>query len=518
MPSFQRLHIQTRLLGIFAAVLLSVAGINTFAYRTTQVNLQTDAWVNHTREVIAAVNSALTALVNMETGLRGFMVTGQDEFLEPYQAGQTAYRSHLDTLTSLTHDNPRQVERWNDIRRRAAVWEKDLAEKGIALRQEIAAGQATFDQLSTFVQTGGGKEMFDGIRAVFSAAVAEEEQLLATREAASDAAAHQLLQVMLWGTIGVVTASITVALLFARSLARPLEAITRTLEEGAASIASASSQVSSSSQSLAQGASEQAASLEETSASLEELSSMTKRNSDSAVQTKEMAAQTRTAAETGANDMDQMKAAMDAIKQSSGEIAKIVKTIDEIAFQTNILALNAAVEAARAGEAGMGFAVVAEEVRALAQRSAQAAKETAVRIEDSVAKSEQGVHISQQVAESLQVIVERARRMDTLVGEIATASHEQTQGIGQVNTAVSQMDRVTQSNAASAEETAASAEQLDSQAAALQDAVFRLCRIVGGKLAASERLPSYGIAPAAPLHRPKVSAANTAAPVGLVEV
>ncbi len=511
MQSFQRLHIQTRLLAIFAAVLLSVAGINAFAYRTTRLNLETDGWVNHTREVITTANSALTALVNMETGLRGFMVVGQDEFLEPYHAGQKAYRAHLDRLASLTADNPQQVERWNDIRQRAASWENNVGDKGIALRREIAAGQATFDQLSTFVQSGGGKQIFDGIRTVFSAAVAAEEQLLHARQAVSATAARRLLQVTLWGSLGVVTGGIALALLFARSLAKPLEAVSRTLEEGAAHVASASTQVSSSSQSLAAGASEQAASLEETSASLEELSSMTKRNSESAMQTKEMAVQTRSAAETGANDMEHMKAAMDAIKQSSGEIAKIVKTIDEIAFQTNILALNAAVEAARAGEAGMGFAVVAEEVRALAQRSAQAAKETAARIEDSVAKSEQGVHISGQVADSLQLIVERARRMDTLVAEISTASHEQTQGIGQVNTAVSQMDKVTQSNAASAEETAASAEQLDSQAAALQDAVSRLCRIVGGKLAASHRLQSNSPAPSISLQRPKVSAAKASA-------
>ena len=519
MHSFQRLHVQTRLVATFGFVLLLVAGINAFAFRTTQVNLESGNWVNHTREVITTANNTLTALVNMETGLRGFMVTGKDQFLEPYSAGQKAYRSHLDTLSSLTSDNARQVERWNDIRRTAASWETDLAQKGIALRREISSGQATFEQLSSFVETGGGKEMFDRIRSLFGAAVAEEEQLLQARQDASAAAARRLLQVTLWGTIGVVAAGLTLAVLFARSLAKPLEAVTQTLENGASQVASASTQVSASSQSLAEGSSEQAASLEETSASLEELSSMTKRNADSAIETKEMAGQTRQAAETGANDMEKMKSAMDAIKQSSGEIAKIVKTIDEIAFQTNILALNAAVEAARAGDAGMGFAVVAEEVRALAQRSAQAAKETAGRIEDSVTKSEQGVRISGQVAESLQRIVERARRMDTLVGEIATASQEQTQGIGQVNTAVSQMDKVTQSNAANAEETAAAAGQLDSQAAALQGAVAELCRIVGGKLAAgtvatfSERDTPHSILRGAVTRRVKAPLAQTPAAV-----
>jgi len=267
--------------------------------------------------------------------------------------------------------------------------------------------------------------------------------------------------------------------IISRSITRPLKVITAGLAGGSEQVAAAANQVSGSAQSLAEGASEQASSLEETSASLEELTSMTKRNADSAAQAKDLAAQTRSAADTGASDMDQMKLAMAAIKVSSGEISKIVKTIDEIAFQTNILALNAAVEAARAGEAGMGFAVVAEEVRALAQRSAQAAKETAAKIEDSVSKSEQGVSFSAKVAGSLQQIVERARKVDALVAEIATASHEQTQGISQVNAAVSQMDQVTQANAGNAEESAAAAEELNAQSAELRRIVGDLSGLVG---------------------------------------
>ena len=261
---------------------------------------------------------------------------------------------------------------------------------------------------------------------------------------------------------------------------RPLQRAIQSLSSGARQVSAASSQISSSSQSLAEGASEQAAALEETSASLEEMSSMTKRNAEGAGRAKDLAAQTRHAAETGAVDMEQMKGAMDAIQRSSGEIAKIVKTIDEIAFQTNILALNAAVEAARAGEAGAGFAVVAEEVRNLAQRSAQAEKETATRIDDSVAKSEQGVQFSGKVALSLQQILERARKMDGVVAEIATASHEQSQGIDQVNSAVSQMDKVTQSTASGAEESAAAAEELNAQATELQHLVDELHVIVSG--------------------------------------
>ena len=207
--------------------------------------------------------------------------------------------------------------------------------------------------------------------------------------------------------IGVVFASVIVI-----SLGRILNRLAGALTDGSSQVAAAASQVSATSQLLAEGASEQAASLEETSASLEEMSSMIKRTDSNAQIAKQLGNDTRTAADIGATDMQAMSQAMDEIKSSSDNIAKIIKTIDEIAFQTNLLALNAAVEAARAGDAGMGFAVVADEVRALAQRSAQAAKETASKIEDSIQKSQRGVQLSTKVAEGLQQIVGKARKMD----------------------------------------------------------------------------------------------------------
>jgi methyl-accepting chemotaxis protein len=266
-----------------------------------------------------------------------------------------------------------------------------------------------------------------------------------------------------------------------RRITRPLERLSALLDKGADQVSAASSQVSAASQSLAEGASEQAAALEETSASLEEMASMTRRNAENAQSAKELATQTRGVADAGASDMQEMSAAMGAIKDSSDNIAKIIKTIDEIAFQTNILALNAAVEAARAGEAGMGFAVVAEEVRNLAQRSAQAAKETAEKIEDSIARSEAGVGVSRKVAQRLDEIVSRAREVDELVAGIATASREQSQGIDQVNTAVTQMDKVTQANAANAEESASASHELNTQAVMLKDAVVELQTLVSGR-------------------------------------
>ncbi|HEY8965299.1 MAG TPA: methyl-accepting chemotaxis protein [Candidatus Methylacidiphilales bacterium] len=322
----------------------------------------------------------------------------------------------------------------------------------------------------------------------------------------------------------IVALSAATSLYIIRRTNRVLTSIANALGDGAAQVVSAAGQVSAASQSLAEGASEQAASCEETSASVEEVGGMTRRNAEGAQNARACAAETCAAAEEGAvrtgemaAAMDQirkageeMRSAMDGIKASSDDIAKIIKTIDEIAFQTNILALNAAVEAARAGEAGAGFAVVAEEVRALAQRSAEAAKETARLIENSVARSAEGVGTNDRVleslgaiseksirvGESLRKIVDKAREVDSLVAGIATASQEQSIGLGQVGTAMTQMDKVIQSNAASAEETASASEELNAQAECMNDQVGTLLSLVGAKTEAAGRPPVQGQAQA----------------------
>jgi methyl-accepting chemotaxis protein len=231
---------------------------------------------------------------------------------------------------------------------------------------------------------------------------------------------------------------------------------------------------------MASGASEQASSLEETSASLEEMASMTRQNADNALQANTMASEASGAAEKGREAMARMSDAIGKIKKSSDETAKILKTIDEIAFQTNLLALNAAVEAARAGDAGKGFAVVAEEVRNLAQRSAEAAKNTARLIEESQKNSDNGVAVSNEVGNTLQQIVGSVKKLQQLNGEVSAASQEQSKGIDQVNIAISQMDKVTQSNAANAEESASASEELSAQAQELQGLVEQLKTMVGG--------------------------------------
>ena len=271
------------------------------------------------------------------------------------------------------------------------------------------------------------------------------------------------------------------------------------LAEGAEQITSASSQVASSSQSLAQGASEQAASLEETSASSEEITSMTRKNAENSQSAAAKMGEVDRSVAEGNRAVEQMVTSMREITSSSDKISKIIKVIDEIAFQTNILALNAAVEAARAGEAGMGFAVVADEVRNLAQRSAQAAKDTAALIEESIAKSNEGSSKLQQVTKVIQAITGNATQVKTLVDEVSLGSQEQARGIEQISKAIAQMDQLTQSTAANAEQSASASEEMSAQAEALQHIVVQLRSLVGGDGAGAERPAPVRMAASRPI-------------------
>ncbi len=251
------------------------------------------------------------------------------------------------------------------------------------------------------------------------------------------------------------------------SLNRAVANIDESLQQvavGADQIASASGQIGTGAQALAQGTSEQASSLEKVSSSLQEMNAMTRQNAANAKEARGIAEATKTSAENGAKSMQRLSAAMDLIKKSSDDTAKIIKTIDEIAFQTNLLALNAAVEAARAGEAGKGFAVVAEEVRNLAMRSAEAAKNTSAMIEGSVKNAQNGVSINLEVTKNLEEINQHAKRVSEVMAEIAAASEQQSQGVGQVNSAMEQMNQLTQQNAANSEESASASEELSAQA------------------------------------------------------
>jgi methyl-accepting chemotaxis protein len=366
------------------------------------------------------------------------------------------------------------------------LWENYLVE---ARKLREASRQNKAEDVQKFLQSAGqvGNEFVKAVEALrdYSA----NETSTNTKQIVQLVASSK--GTVLAVVVACLVLGIFIGVLVTRGISTVLHQVANDLSNGSEQTTSAASQVSSASQSLAEGASEQAASLQETSSSLEEMSSMTRRNAANAEKVNDLAKQARSAADKGAHDMQAMSGAMEAIKGSSDDIAKIIKTIDEIAFQTNILALNAAVEAARAGEAGMGFAVVADEVRNLAQRSAQAAKETAAKIEGAIQKTAQGVDLSGKVAQSLNEIVGKTRQVDELAAEVANASREQTQGITQINTAVAEMDKVTQSNAANAEESAAAAEQLNAQALVMKGSVGRLLTLVG-----NSQIDARPIAPA----------------------
>jgi methyl-accepting chemotaxis protein len=358
----------------------------------------------------------------------------------------------------------------------------------LTISQRILAGFSTIIVIFAVLSTFAVKQLRYITTLSSTTTIANVQRMANQREA--DAAARQVeqaaktTQISILAGFGIMlVSSLVIAYVINSGSSRTLQAIADQLESGSNQVAAAASQVSSAGAKQADDANEQAASLQETGASIEQMTSMTHRNSENAQKVNELAQQARSAAEKGAAGMRSMSAAMAEIQASSEDIRKIIKSIHEIAFQTNILALNAAVEAARAGQAGLGFAVVADEVRNLAQRASQSASETASKIENAVTKTNQGVEINEQVTASLQDILLKVRQVGEVSAEVANASKEQLEGIQQVNTAISGMDRITQANTASAEESASAAEELSIQAGSLKQAVTQLLKLVNRKTA-----------------------------------
>ncbi|NIA56635.1 HAMP domain-containing protein [Massilia sp. TW-1] len=505
------LKIGTRLYLGFGAVVALLVLLVSLSYGNFMRLRNANDMNIHTYRVLGEVDAALLSLVNMETGQRGFALTGKEASLEPYNTGKDAFRTHIDAARKLTSDNPRQQERLQHLAEEEQKWLDVAADPAIKLRR--ATADADMAAIVTAEQAGKGKASMDAMRKLVADMKAEEAGLMSERGQTMAALVSSMALTLIGGGIGAVVLAIVLALVLARNITLPLgyavrvarrvaqgdltarvevrskdetgelmaalkdmngallDIVTR-VRAGTDTIATASAEINSGNQDLSSRTEQQAGSLEETASSMEELTSTVKQNADNARQASQLATSASETAERGGDVVAQVVRTMGSINESSRKIADIITVIDGIAFQTNILALNAAVEAARAGEQGRGFAVVAGEVRNLAQRSAAAAKEIKELIGDSVEKVEAGSRLVDQAGSTMDDVVSSVRRVTDLIGEIAAASEEQRAGIDQVNQSITQMDQVTQQNAALVEEAAAAAD-------AMQDQARQLAALVG---------------------------------------
>jgi methyl-accepting chemotaxis protein len=504
-----KLSINARLIGAFGLIVAILIALVTTATISQNRQVATQEMNIHTYKVMAEAKEMLTSLINMETGSRGYMIAGTEQFLEPFNGGRDEFTKHWEITKELTSDNSTQQRRLDDLKTAMLGWVSQAVEPGINLRREVVAGSKHMDAVVAYEREARGKSFMDGMRRQLAEIVDAEAKLLEERQAAAAAARKSASVVLIGGGTVAVLLSALLAFLIARSIVTPLNQVLRATEDlragegdltyrlpdmgaefgdiarsmngfieklqgiianskqATGSMSSGVMQIARGNDDLSQRTQEQAAALEETASSMEEMTATVKQNADNARQANQLSTNARSHAEKGGAVVQRVVSAMEDINASSRKIADIIGVIDEIAFQTNLLALNAAVEAARAGEQGRGFAVVATEVRSLAQRSATAAKEIKELIGDSVQKVRAGSDLVDESGKTLDDIMDAVKKVSDIVAEIAAASEEQAAGIEQVNNAVSQMDETTQQNAALVEEASAASKSLEERAQSL---------------------------------------------------
>jgi len=461
--------------GAMALVGLLVAGMGMWYLHNLGEQLK--AATEDTAVEIDMVNATRARSWEMIAALRGMFLFSSLENQKELEANAQRF----DTANQRAKENLAQlhkVKTTDQVGKQLAQYEAALAdfEKSAETYKRLTR-QHELKQISTLIPSVQvfGKVSVESLEAV---TLADREELKEDQRRANSVRTQSSFLSII-GCCLLIAMSIAAAWVV-RGITRTIASAVNELFAGSEQVASAASQVSASSQALAQGSSEQAASLQETSASTEEIKSMARKNSENSRGVADLVTRAQQKFSQANQSLDQTVEAMTEINAQSDKISKIIRVIDEIAFQTNILALNAAVEAARAGEAGMGFAVVADEVRNLAQRSAQAAKDTAALIEESIAKSGDGKQKVDDVAVAIRSITEDSATMKTLVDEVNVGSQEQARRIEEMSKAMNQIGQVTQTTAASSEESASAAEELTAQSETLNQIVKELEKMVGG--------------------------------------
>ncbi len=442
---------------------------------TKMIDIEATLEATSERKAILGMMADVRGTLGLGLGnIRAYLLSGDEKFKNGFEklwAKNTRRFADLNANADILNDE--QQDALNAFSSARKVF-SPLPAKMFAVR-----GGAEWNVANAWLGTKAAPTAF-AIKTELDAMVASQKKLMVA-DMNEAKRLTSLLALIEWLLIaGGVTIAAIVGTFITLSITRPINKAIKGLAQGAGQLESAADEVAGSSQQMAEGASEQAASLEETSSSLDEMSASTKHSSEHSRSANDQANNARASADKCKDAMKKMSNVIGKIKTSSDETAKILKTIDEIAFQTNLLALNAAVEAARAGEAGKGFAVVAEEVRNLAQRSAEAAKNTAALIEESQSNADNGVNTCGEVENVLSEVVGGIGNVANIISEVSSASEDQARGIEQINAATADMDRATQSTAANAEESAAASEELSAQAKELNSIVEMLASVVGG--------------------------------------
>jgi methyl-accepting chemotaxis protein/methyl-accepting chemotaxis protein-1 (serine sensor receptor) len=471
--------IRTRLFVCFGLVVVAAigaAGYSLFTFR--HISSQTQEEIVGSAARLDLSRQMATGIANMRSSMRGISLFSMMHAAGPFAKARSTFddtaaemRKTVQQMEAsrLTAEDQAAViairsalDQWVDSFREFA----DMSAAGKGEEASVIALKKTTPLMDTLQKNAGAFGQSNSARRDLGIAATQ-----------AGIQGNQLVMLVITALVLLVGAG---GFLAVHGLATTLKHISETVAEGAQQVAQVAAQVSSSSQALAQGSSENAGSLEETSSAVEEISSMAKRNTENSLKAVRIVTHSGQKFVETNQALDGMVLAMDEINNSSQKISKIIKVIDEIAFQTNILALNAAVEAARAGEAGLGFAVVADEVRNLSQRCAQAARDTASLIEESIAKSDGGKSKVDGVADAIRGITGEATEVKTLIDEVNVGSQEQARGLDQIGKALAQMEQSGQTTAASAEETAAAAEELAAQSATLTDIGKQLRSLVDG--------------------------------------